>query len=852
LRRVTLRGLVARRGRSALTALSVLVGVAMIAGTLAFSDAVRSAFHELFTAASNGADVVVSERQSAGATVGSGTGIPRSVVARLRRTPGVGRLAGEVTGVATVRGKDGRVLRQGSLTTVGLSYMGKPFQNLRILTGRPPLQDGEVVLDDATARQGGYHLGDRVPVSTAAPERRFALVGIARFGANGRSGGIASPFAAFDLGTAEQLYDRQGRVDVLSLQAAAGARPAELVRRLNAELPRSLVARTAADQVDANARQVGSRLSVLTTGLIAFAFVSVLVGGFVIFNTFSITVAQRTRELALLRIVGAGRRQVLGSVLGEALVIGLVAAALGLVAGLGAAQGMRGLFSVLGFDLPTGSIALSGRTVLVSLAVGIGTTLVAALLPALRATRVLPLEALRASAPSREGRRVRRSALLVAAGLGATGVAGLLYGSHATDAGADQRLVVSAGGAILLVIGLAFLMPPTIRPAVRLLGAPFARRHRLTGRLARENAARNPGRTAASASALMVGLALVLFVTIFASGLRHSSAAIIDKTFGGDFALVNQDGFSPIPAAAARVGALVGGVQTVSSLNTDDATVGPLHDVPVTGLDPSTISDVYRFDWIHGSGRTLRRLGLRDAVVERDTARKAHLHVGDHVRLATAGGVARTVTVRGIYLDNALLDGVAVPSALHDQLFSGQDVTTVLVKLQPGASRSVAAADLRDALRTFPDVRARSQQGLKDELGHRVDRVLALFSALLGMSVLVALLGILATLSLSVYERTQELGLVRVVGMPRADVRRMVRDESVITAALGAVLGVALGLFLAWAATLALSDEGLVFAVPWGAVLGCVAFALVAGALAAVLPANRAARLDPLEALGRA
>ncbi len=850
MRRVTLRGLAARRGRAALTALSVLVGVAMIAGTLAFTDAVRGAFRDLFTASASGADVVVSARQDTSAGLGAGRGVAPAVQARLRRIPGVAQAAGQVTGTATVRGRDGAVIRRGGLPTVGLSYLPPPFQNLRILAGRAPAGIGEVVLDDETARRGGYRLGDLVPVTTETPERRFRLVGIARFGSRvAGDGGISSPFAAFDLASAERLYDRAGSVDFLSLAARPGVRPVDLVRRVAAVLPPELLARTAAGEVDANARQVGSRLSVLTTGLIAFALVAVLVGAFVIFNTFSITLAQRRRELALLRIVGAARRQILGSVLTEALVVGLAAGALGLVAGLAAARAIRGLFAALGFDLPTAAIVLSGRTVLVSLGAGTLTALVAALVPALRATRVLPLEALRSAAGARVRRR-RWPAAVAALALGGAGLGGLLYGSSATDASANARLGASAGGALVIVLGLAFLTPPAVRPAVRLLGAPFARGNRLVGRLARENAARNPARTAASASALMVGLALVLFVTIFASGLRQASAAIIDRTFGGDFAIVNVDGFSPIPAAAARVAALTGGVRTISSLKPGQASLGRLRDVPVTGIDASTISDVYHFDWIDGSDRVLHSLGLDDALIEREAARRAHLAVGDRVRLITSSGAARTVTVRGIYHDDALLEGFVIPAALHDRLFSSRTLSSVLVRLAPGASRTAAAADLRQGLAAFPDVRARSQQQLKADLGARVDRVLALFSTLLGMSVLVALLGLLATLSLSVYERTGELGLVRIVGMPRMDVRRMVRYESLITAGLGAVLGVVLGLFLAWATTLALRDEGLVYSVPWLAVAACVAVALAAGALAAVPPARRASRLEPLEALG--
>ena len=402
----------------------------------------------------------------------------------------------------------------------------------------------------------------------------------------------------------------------------------------------------------------------------------------------------------------------------------------------------------------------------------------------------------------------------------------------------------------MLVLGLAFVLPPLVRPLVAVLGWPLERAARLPGRLARENATRNPGRTAASASALMVGLALVLFVTVFADGLRRSSRDIIERTFGGDFAFVNQDGFSPIPAATARAAAITPDVQTVSTLKAGEARLGKASGVTTTGLDPSTIADVYDIDWLDGSNKTLEKLGTDGAIVDRDTARKAGVDVGDRVPLVTEDGVRTTVRVRGIYRDNGLLSGMALPLATHDRLFGERRLEIVFVKLTPGADRAAALASLREGLAGFPDVRARSQSGLADQVSSRVDRVLALFTALLGMSVLIALLGILATLTLSIHERRWELGLVRAVGMPRAEIRRMVRFESLITAALGALLGAVLGLFLAWVATRALADEGLEFHVPWGALLLCVVLALGAGALASVLPARRAARTDPLEALG--
>ena len=845
--RLVLRGVVARRGRAALTGLSVLVGVAMIAGTFAYTDAVRGAFDELFSSAARGADVVVAPAE-AGADARPGSVTPE-VAARVRRVPGVAQAAGQVTGNATVLDREGRPVRRGNLPTVALSVLPRELQRVTYVHGRAPRDSGEVALDVATAERAGLEEGDRVRVATDEPARSFEISAVVRMGGAGAKG-LTAPLVFFDRRTAQRLYRRGSGFDVLAVRGARGVTPPALVRRLERALPPALLARTSADQVEASTRQVGDRLQVLQAAVLAFALVAVLVGAFVIFNTFSITVAQRGQELALLRVVGAGRRHVFLAVVGEALVIGLVGTVLGLLAGLATAAGLSELFAVLGLELPAVPISLSARTVLVAGAAGLLATVLAVIVPALRATRVVPLAALRASLIPRPERRRKWPARVLAAVFAAAGVGGLLLATFARDADPDVRLAASAGGALALVFALALVTPPLVRPVANLLGRPLERRAALPGRLARENAARNPGRTAASASALMIGLALVLFVTVFADGLRQSSRDIIERTFGGDYALVNADGFSPIPASAARAAAITPDVQTVSSLKASEARFGKLGGVTAVGLDPSTIGDVYRLQWLDGSDGTLEALGVDGAIVERETARRAGVDVGDQVPVTTPEGRRATVRVRGIYRDSGQLEGFAIPQATHDRLFGERRLAVVFVKLTPKADRRESGLELREGLAGLPDVRARSQASLADAVTARVDRVLALFTSLLGMSVLVALLGLLATLTLSVHERRRELGLVRAVGMTRTDVRRTVRYEGLITAALGAGAGSALGLFLAWAATRALAEEGMTFHVPWLALGICIALALLAGALASVLPARRAARVPPLEALG--
>ena len=414
---------------------------------------------------------------------------------------------------------------------------------------------------------------------------------------------------------------------------------------------------------------------------------------------------------------------------------------------------------------------------------------------------------------------------------------------------AGARVLQSAVGALLLVVAIVLVSPLAIRPLARVAALPIERGGRIIGRLARENATRNPTRTAVSASSLMIGLALVLFVTVYASALRISTSRIIRQTFLGDFTIESQDGVTPIPGASARAAAAVPGVITVSSLKAGDALLPGAGKLTAEGIDPNTIGQVYRFEWAAGSAATLAGLGPGDAIVERDTANSAQLHVGERVVLTTETGVQAPLTVRGIYSDRALLRGIAVPIVEFDQIFHQQRLQDVFVKLGPGTDRGVAAAALDRALISFPGVVARSEHQLQDEIAGRVNRILLLFYALLAISVVTALLGIINTLSLSVHERTRELGLLRAVGMTGRQARLLIRDEALITAAIGSCSGVVLGIFLAWVITRALSSEGVVFSLPWLQVVAALGVGLVVGALAAIPPARRAAKLDVLEAI---
>ncbi|MEA2197493.1 MAG: putative transport system permease protein [Solirubrobacteraceae bacterium] len=840
----TLRNLGARRRRAAMTALAILLGVSMISGTYIFTDTIHSAFRLLFSGATRGTTVVVSSRQNLGSPVNAPAKTHVAIVSLIRALPGVAGAEGEISNVATIIGRNGKPIENTYAPTLGLSYVPPQFGRFSFVAGSPPTRPGQVAIDQATAQKQGFGVGDMVSIVTAQPAQRFRVTGIARLG--GASLGGAT-FAVFPLVAAEALYLENGRVDQVAVTAQRGWSASELITEITPLLTPELVVRSAQSQAGAEAAGFADRLGILTDGLFAFGFIAVFLGGFAIFNTFSMTIAERMGEFALLRALGATRPQVLGSVLLEAAAIGLVASLLGLAGGFLAATLIRALFGAIGLSLPSAGIAFHLRTAEVGLGVGLLVTIAATLVPALRATRVAPLQAIRADQPPR---RVRRRTAWIRAAVTLALIAGGLVLALTGSGSASQRLTRSAIGAGVIVLAIVAIGPMAISRAVRVVGWPLERRGRILGRLARENATRNSARTAATASSLMIGLAAVLFVVVYANGLRASTNRIIDRTLTADYTLESTDGATPIPPATVQSITALPQVQGVASLTSAQGHLGRSGLVTAQGVDPSTFGQVYRFDWVHGAPAVAGLLP-GDVLVEQDTARSAHLSVGQRVTMTTGTGVQSTVTVRGIYRDNALLQGYVLPISAFNRLFHQPRIQAVFVRLMPGTNKADAGIELGRSLRAFPGIVARSTQQVKNVVAGRVNSVLALFYALLALVVTMSLLGIVNTLSLSLYERTRELGMLRALGMTPEQTRTLIRDESIITAALGALAGVVLGVGLAVIVTVALAGDGVVFALPVVQVLGLLALGLVAGVAASVLPARRAVRLDVLAAISQ-
>ena len=845
--RYVLRGLRARALRTALTALAVVLGVAMISGTYVLTDTIDRAFGDIFSTANAGTDVVVSGRVPGGFSADqTPPPLPESLVGRVGAADGVARAAGGVFGDVSIRDKQGDRIGQGTPNFAD-SVLPEPFNTYTYVRGRAPRADGEVALDQQTATDQGFRVGDRVTVVGEQGARRYRVVGVARFGEVSSIGGAA--IAVMTLPEAQRATGREGQVDQVSVAGEEGVAPAELRDRVREELQgQPVTVRTGEEQADRQASDLQESLGFLRTGLLVFGFIALFVGAFVIYNTFSITVAQRTRELALLRTLGASRRQVLAGVVLEAALVGLFASLVGLAGGLLLAPGLTQLFESLGADLPgTGSV-VQARTVVVALAVGLVTTVLASLVPALRATRIAPVVALREGFVAHAGTgRVRLAVALV---LGVVGVGLLVVGLTGA-----ATLALLGAGAALVFLAVALLSPQLVRPLAAAVGRPLQRATGITGLLARENVLRNPGRTATTAAALMIGVALVAFVAIFAAGLRGSIDRSVDESFAGDLTIRNQDGFSAIPAGVTRSVGEVPGVGAVGALRFSQAQVrGVSGTVPIIGIDAASAAQTLNIELPAGSGAVLRELVARGAVlVDRGTPVAEGRRVGDRLTLLAPSGRRVTYTIAG-FLDEGdfsfLGGGVVVPNERVARDFGDRDDTLVFVAFAPGAQPGQVRGEVERLLaERFPNAEALDREEFKDEQSTQVNQLLVLVYVLLALSVLVSIFGIVNTLALSTYERTRELGLLRAIGTSRRQVRSIVRQESIITSLIGAVLGVVLGVLFALLVSRPLEAEGFTLTFPVATLALLLVLAAVFGVLAAIGPARRAARLDVLRAL---
>jgi putative ABC transport system permease protein len=854
--RFALRGLLGRKLRAVLTGIAIVLGVAMISGTYILTDTIDRAFSNLFSQSYAGTDAVVQGEGpdiSIDGTAAPNPPVPASLLETVRGVPEVELASGGIYDETSTKilTSEGESVSTGGAPSFGFGIDTDPefaqFNPLNLLEGRWPAASDEVVIDAGTADRQSYAVGDTVEIATLQPKRAFELVGVAQYGGVDSLG--TATFAVFTVPTAQELLDRGGQYDAISVAAKEGVGEDELVSSLERVLPAGTVAETATAETEEAEDEIGQFTSIIRYFLLAFAGVSLFVGAFVIFNTFSITVAQRTREFATLRTIGASRRQVLAAVILESLAIGIVASLIGLALGLFLAEGIQALFRTFDFELPSADRVFAPRTVLVSMLVGVLVTLAAGLFPAIRATRVPPIAAVR------EGATLPRSRISPfvpwIAGIVVVGAILLLSRAMFTDdLGTADRLLSLAAGVVILFLGVAMLSSRLVRPIAALVGLPARRVGGAAGKLASGNTVRNPGRTAATAAALMIGIALVAFIATLADGLKSSNRQAIEEQVAAEYVVTAQDGYTPFVAAIGDAVAASSAPEVVASVRTDAALVNG-DQAEVGGIDPDTITAAYRFDWTDGSDEVLADLGTTGAIVSANYADDHGITLGTRLRILSTANRTADVRVFGLYEPHPfypLLESLSVSTELFDQLYDRPRNRWTWVNVR-GEPTAATKRELEAAVAGFPDAQVETREEWIQREDADFDEFLTFLYVLLALSVLISIFGMINTLVLSVYERTREIGMLRAIGMTRRQTRRMIRQESIITALIGAALGLPLGIFLAALVTRALTEFDLTFSIPWGQLVFLTVLSIVVGILAAITPARRAAKLDPLRAI---
>jgi putative ABC transport system permease protein len=846
LSRLALKSLWARKARALATTLAVVIGVAFVAGSYILTDTTFAAFDEIFGESLKGTSVVITAENPVKQENGETPTISASLLPRIQKTPGVRLAAGAIfTPGGFFNAKGEKIGAKFGVKFISSTLPGS-LESLTYVEGHPPRGPTEASLTEAAANDAGFSLGDTLEIIGQSRVRSFRLVGFTRLGGTSFGG---TSIAQVTLPVAQRLTHKVGRFDQISVAAEDGVSATVLKRRIAGEMPPGVRVETAKENGDRGTEEIREGLTFLQIFLLVFAFIAILVGSFLIFNTFSITVAQRVTEFGMLRTLGASRRQILADVVTEALAIGLLGAMIGIGSGFVIARLLNGLLETFGVDLPTTGLVLESRTVIVSLLIGVLVTTVASLVPALRSTRVPPIAALHAAPPEPTRRRrlimIGASLLLAAAGL-AMVLIGLFGG---TGAGTAAGLI--GGGAVVIVFAVSLFSPHLVPPLARVAGWPLERLRRLLGRLSRENAQRNPSRTAVTAAALMIGLTVVTFVTVFAAGLKSSVAQVVDENFAGGLVIQNSDGFSPIPGAAARAARKVPGVGAVATIRSVQAKLLPGGGGARVSAPSRDVEKLVDIEWKQGGPAALRGLTARQAILSDSFASDHDLKVDDRFRLLSQTRHKPRFEVVGTLSSKlGVFGSVVITQAAMAREFGQTQDTIDFVEAEPGVDAAEVQALLTKGVEVaFPVAEVLNQQELKETREDQVQELVNLVYALLLLAIVISIFGIANTLALSIHERRRELGMLRAIGMTRRQVRTMIRYEAVITALIGAILGLVLGVIFAALIAQPLKDEGFTLSYPIGSLIGLLVFAAVIGVLAAILPARRASRLNVLESL---
>jgi putative ABC transport system permease protein len=859
--RLVLRGFMQRKLRVLLTGIAIALGVALMAGTYILTDTINHAFAEVFGAAYAKKAVVVTEKETLGGSEVSV--LNAATLARVRAVSGVAAASGDISTRAALLTTDGKRLTSGGAFALVDGLQPPRFESFTAAKGHLPSAAGQVAIDEATAQREHLKLGQQIVIAGRSPARRYTIAGIAKFAGSESFGGTSVVLLIPE--QAQYVAEEPGRYNSINVAASSGVSPQELATRVRAALPATLTVRTGAQEAANQTSELEEKLGFLRTFLLVFAYVALFVGAFIIFNTISITVAQRTREFGLLRTLGASRGQIMRAVVEEGVLLGVVGAVIGLFGGIGLAPALDGLFKAFGADLPDNGTVLEARTVIVSLGVGIVVTVIAGFFPALRATRVPPMAAMREGVAIPPRPLPTRRMLIVRFVIGLVVVLAL------------GALLGHGIGLVLVVVWIARATRLGVR--LRREGERPPRRYRvvpalanaigwlvswrgITARLARENSVRQPGRTLVTALALTIGLALVAFISVLAAGTKATIDSAVSRSFAGNLIVQNTQGEGAVPAAVAPALRTVPGVGAVTAIAFTKGKVRDLSErgapvidekSPLTAIEPESFGRMYKIEWEHGSAASLAALAHGGAIITKKFASAHHLSVGQRLLVMTPTRQTATLTVAGVIKEEVLglMQNLTISRALARSSFGQREDGVDFISYAPGTNGDEVHRSVNVLLRqSYPQTHSQTAAQYTQETSNKVNKFLLLVYVLLALSVIVSLFGIVNTLILSIYERTRELGMMRAIGTSRGQIRQLIRYESLITALIGGVLGLVIGVVGAiLVTTFALSGSGYKLAIPVGTLIVLLVLAALAGVLAAQLPARRAARLEILGAL---
>ncbi|MFJ3642435.1 ABC transporter permease [Streptomyces sp. NPDC090108] len=840
--RTALRNVLAHKARLLMTVLAVMLGVAFVSGTLVFTNTISEAYQKSSAKGFGQVDVAVRPQSGHSGHPGrerSGPGpeLTQAMLDKAAKVPGAASATGVVSGFTAVAGKDGKLLGSG-WQSAGGNYWGAKDARYPLTGGHAPHGPGEVLIDSKTAERGGFHVGDTLRLSVNGPVLTPRVSGI--FTTDDGNVAAGGSLALFDTPTAQSLFGKKGTFDEIDVKAAPGTGQSALKAALDKVLPAGQVETTTARKLaDDQAKDIAEGMSGLKQVLLVFAGIALFVGTFIIANTFTMLVAQRTKELALLRAVGASRRQVTRSVLIEAFVVGAVAGVTGLAAGVGIGAGLRSLLGSFGASVPDGPLVVTPGTAAAALAVGVVITVLAAWLPGRRAAKIPPVAAMSSvHAAATTKSLVLRNTL--GALFSAAGVAVVLA---ATTMSTDSAQAPMGLGAVLLIIGVFILTPLLSRPLIA-ASAPVLRVFGVSGRLARQNSVRNPRRTAATASALMIGLTLITGMTVMAGSLQTAIDKMASSALRADY-VVTMANRTPLSPEVAKKIAATEGVTASSPLRNGASRIDGGTEY-LTGVDGAHIGELTDLKVTDGSFA----VGGDRIVVDKDRAERHHWKAGSVLTARFEDGASRRLTVAGVYDGNQMINGIILDEKVLTPHLRGPADMQVMVKMSGGAS-GAAKDRLVKALGSNPAMEVQDKQDISNGIAQVFTLILNMVYGLLGMAVIVSVLGVINTLAMSVFERSQEIGMLRAIGLDRRAVKRMVRLESLVISLFGGVLGIGLGVFFGWAAGELLGTKMPTYelVLPWGRIALFLALAGVVGILAALWPARRASRLNMLASI---